>query len=158
MVHDDTVQVSELLAAAPREVTVTTSATQMRFALADDLVADHRPDNQAPTVHPVEHEGTADASGMGPVYRRVPGGDIIVPTGRVLVRFGEHDSAENHRPEIEGAGYLLDQVPSYAPHAAWLRAPNGSITDALRNLEQLSRLTGVVSVEPQMIGERSKRA
>ncbi|HYO20449.1 MAG TPA: hypothetical protein VES02_17490, partial [Dermatophilaceae bacterium] len=131
---------------------------RMRFALADDLVADHKPDSQAPSVHSVGHRGAADASGMGPVYRRVPGGDIIVPTGRVLVRFGEHDRAENHRHELEGAGYLLDQVPSYAPHAAWLRAPNGSITDALRNLEQLSRLADVVSVEPQMIGERSNRA
>lgn len=143
-----------MLAAAPRDVPMPTSASH-RFALADELVADHGGDSQDPEVRPVDAH--ADATDQGPVYRRVPGGDIVVPTGLVFVRFGEHDAAEDHRDDLSGAGYALEQVPGYAPHAAWVRAASGSIADALRNVGRLSGLSGVVSVEPQMIGERSRR-
>lgn len=146
-----------MLAAAPRDVRMP-SATGAHFALADELVADHSPDGQHPDVRPVDDAaGRADATDQGPVYRRVPGGDIVVPTGLVLVRFAEDDAAADHRDDLAGAGYELEQVPGYAPQAAWVRATSGDIADALRDIGRLGGLTGVVSVEAQMIGERSPR-
>lgn len=135
----------------PRELAVSSADPAQRYELDPGLVA---PD---PDAGPAGVR-TAGAAAGGPVYRRGPGGDVVVPTGRVLVRLAPGERVDAHGAELEAAGYTIDSVLSYAPHAAWVRATSGATTDALGHLDALTRLPGVEHVEPQMIGEASRRA
>ena len=142
----------------------------VRYELSHDLIATHGDGGAGPplvsldggaiSVRPVETDAGPgpEQAAVGPVYRRVPGGGIAVPTGRVLVRFAEGDSPEHHREGIVEAGYEIDQVLAYAPHAAWVRARSGRIPDALARLPSLEALPGVEHVEPQMVSPASPRA
>ncbi len=151
----------ELLARAPRQLPVSTERPELRYEIADDLVATLGQPEQslAQTVRPlVEVAGAATGeTTIGPVYRRVPGGGLVVPTGRVLVRYVEGEPVERHRDELAGAGYDIDEVLSYAPHAAWLRARSGDIADTLAGLDRLAAQPGIENVEPQMVGDVSRR-
>ena len=161
MGHAWGVDAEELLARAPRQLPLSTERPELRYEIADDLIATHgeleRP--LAQTVGPaVEAEDAATGqTTLGPVYRRVPGGGLVVPTGRVLVRFAEGEPVERHRDELAGAGYDIEEVLSYAPHAAWLRARSGDIADTLAGLDRLAAQPGIENVEPQMVGEVWRR-
>ena len=109
-----------------------------------------------PDAGPAAVRATGDAAG-GPVYRRCPSGDLVVPTGRVLVRLRKGEHVARRRTELEAAGYTIDSVLSYAPQTAWLRAASGRTADALGHLDALSSLPDVEHVEPQMIGEAARR-
>jgi hypothetical protein len=156
-----------LLTAAPRSLTLDTPAGSARYELVDDLIASHGVDHDPAPVLKLESEGisvgrtgaakTALASELGPVYRHVPGGKLAVPTGRVLVRFGEGDLAVDHEADLGRAGFEVEEVLSYAPHAAWVRPKGGGVVDALRGLERLAALTGLHHLEPQLIAEQQKR-
>jgi hypothetical protein len=137
--------------ASPRELAVSSSAPEQRYELDPRLVA---PD---PDAGPTAVRSSREAAG-GPVYRRRPSGDLVVPTGRVLVRFGPGQRVEEHRSELSAAGYTIDAVLSYAPHTAWVRATSGRTADALGHLDALGELPGVEHVEPQMIGEAARRS
>lgn len=143
----------------PRSLPVSTAHPDLRYELADDLVANSSDSN--PTASIRAATGPADspeAAHSGPVYRRVPGGDMVVPTGRVLVRFTEGDTAANHQDALRGAGYEVEQVLPYATHTAWVRAATGGVAASLHGLERLTEVPGVVAVEPQMIGPSARRA
>lgn len=101
-------------------------------------------------------EGVEDAL-LGPVYRRDPGGGLAVPTGRALVRFSEGVAADDQRDELAKAGYAVEEILRYAPHAAWVRASSGEIADALRDLSRLEELAQVENVEPQLLSEAAPR-
>jgi hypothetical protein len=162
------VDVEEVLAEAPDELRAGPYERGPSYALARDLFATHGAAPRAPTtvalggsisVHPVERTATDGLEGVavGPVYRRVPGGGVAVPTGRALVRFGEGDSADRHRQELAEAGYDVEEALAYAPQAAWVRAKSGRITDTLTDLARLEIVPGVEHVEPQMVSERVPR-
>ena len=91
-----------------------------------------------------------------PVYVLDTGAQPLVPTGRVLVRFAEGESAEGHRGDLESAGYRLAESLPYARHAVWVESPQGWGA-ALRDLPRLDSLPGVVHVEPEMVGRRATR-
>lgn len=95
---------------------------------------------------------------IGPVYFLHSGGTLAVPTGRVFIRFQEGVRAEEHRQEIEQAGYDIAQSPVYAPHAAWLRARSGEIADALTGIPTLEKIANVENIEPQMLMQRATRS
>jgi hypothetical protein len=124
-------------AEAPPRVAVSTSQPDLHY----ELVTDAR----------------TDGAGGGPLYRRAPGGEVVEPTGRVLVRFGADERAAEHEADLAAAGFEVDEVLSYAPQAAWVRPGSGRVVDALRDLDRLQELPGVVAVEPQMIGRRAQR-
>ncbi len=115
----------------------------------------------------VEDEGVAvvEVSGHGrppaalerPVYRSEPAGKLALPTGRVFLRCDEGDTAALHGDRFAGAGFVIDAVPGWAPHAAWLRAASGEPADALAGLEALRRLPGVAHVEPELLSARAPR-
>ena len=134
----------------PRELTVGPPGAEQHYELEPGLVA---PD---PDAGPAAVRSSADALG-GPVYRHLPGGDVVVPTGRVLVRLAPGNAVHAHGAELAAAGYMIDAVLSYAPHAAWVRAATGRIADALGGLGVLTRMPGIEHVEPQLIGEVSRR-
>ncbi|MFL5493809.1 MAG: hypothetical protein ACJ8DC_05410 [Gemmatimonadales bacterium] len=91
-----------------------------------------------------------------PVYALGPAGSPMVPTGRVLVRFGEGERAESQGGAIERAGYRLVAALPYAPQAAWVESPAGPAR-GLSELARLEAIPGVVSVEPEMVGGRAAR-
>ena len=159
---------AELLASVPRELPHSRQRPELRYQLADDLIAvsGGEPGHGAVhaleggiTLQPVAALGDAVAEGVtiGPVYRRGEGGGVAVPTGQVLVRFPEHDSADAHRDELAAAGYEIAQVLGYAPQAAWVRATSGSVVDALHDLDHLDAVPGIENVEVQMLSEASPR-
>lgn len=139
------------------------------YELAEDLVAIHQagaPGTAAATLAgggvSVEPAGSRTAESvedalLGPVYRRVPGGSLTVPTGRALVRFSEGVAADGQRDEVARAGYAVEEILRYAPHVAWVRARSGEIADALRDLSRLEGLAHVEHVEPQLLSEATHR-
>ncbi len=161
----------EPLAQPPRQLPVSNERPEPAYELVDDMVAVHgEPDapslanatvrlDDGIAVVPKAEAGrlTRAQSTVGPVYRRVPGGSLAVPTGRVLVRYTEGDAAENHRDELAAARYEIDDALSYAPHTAWVRASSGDIADTLARLDELAALPGAVHVEAQMVGEVARR-
>ena len=98
----------------------------------------------------------AEAVAMTAVYA-LPSGRLVVPTGRVFVRFREDVVPDTRSAELERAGYRLTMTLPYAPNAAWLEAGDGEVATALRNIERLEAMTGVVNVEPQLLAPRSPR-
>jgi hypothetical protein len=92
-----------------------------------------------------------------PVYALQSSGQMAVPTGLVFIRFAETVAAEAQRQAIAQAGYEIAQIPSYAPHAAWLRARSGKMADALTGLSRLAAIATVENVEPQMLMPRQQR-
>lgn len=108
-------------------------------------------------VAPVASAGSSDEGAqIGPVYRQ-RGGGLAVPTGKVLVRFQPDNSAKAHSEALSQAGFKLDEVLGYAPHAAWVRPHNEEPVAALDGLERLRSLSGVEHVEPQVLTEAARR-
>ncbi len=94
---------------------------------------------------------TSTQATIGPIYTLQPDGSLAVPTGMVFIRFAEKVDVESHREAIEQAGYQIAQTLSYAPHAAWVRAQSGKISDALTGISKLEAIPNVENVEPQML-------
>ncbi|MGH1392456.1 MAG: hypothetical protein ACRAVC_00260 [Trichormus sp.] len=93
---------------------------------------------------------------ISPVYT-LEGGSFAVPTGLVFIRFTEAIKVESQTAAIDQAGYEVAQTLVYAPHAAWLRAKSGKISDALQRITQLEAIPNVENVEPQMLMARQQR-
>lgn len=161
------VNVSSLLAASPHRLEVQTAGGAATYELAEDLAATHGLESTPAAVLTLEggkisiqRVGQLEppATGvLGPVYRQVPGGRLAVPTGRVLVRFAEGDSAAEHKTDLHRAGFRIEEVLAYAPHAAWVRAETGEIVTALRHLDRLATVPGMEHLEPQLITEAHAR-
>jgi len=98
----------------------------------------------------------AEPGAMTAVYA-LSSGRLAVPTGRVFVRFREDVAPEARSEELKRAGYRIAKTLSYAPSAAWLEADDGEVTSALRNIERLEAINGVVNVEPQLLAPRVAR-
>jgi len=94
---------------------------------------------------------------LGAVYESEPGGTPMVPSGRIFVRFAEGHRAEDREAQIASAGYVIQQVPEFAPHAAWVEARSGNIADALLHLSALQALPDMENVEPQVLSPRSAK-
>jgi hypothetical protein len=92
----------------------------------------------------------------GPVYE-LDGGAVAVPTGRVFVRFAEGIDLRSRAAEVERAGFAIESVPTFAPHAAWLRPVRPGVARALLGLERLACVQGVERLEPQMLSPRRYR-
>ena len=92
-----------------------------------------------------------------PVYTLQPGGLPAVPTGQVFISFKDGMTASERRPEIERAGYVIVRSLDYAPQAAWLKARTGKIEDALSGLGALELIADLVTIEPQMLIQKSSR-
>jgi hypothetical protein len=161
------VDVRTLLPAAPP--TLCPGGGQDALELSDDLVARHDSDASDAAVASFPGERIAvepvtaaaarrepERSSLGPVYRRT-GGGLAVPTGRAFVRFAEGEEAAGHRDELAAAGYELEEVPAYAPHAAWVRPAGGGVVEGLRNLDRLEGLGGVEAVEPELLSEVARK-
>ncbi|HEX2043192.1 MAG TPA: hypothetical protein VHF24_11205 [Acidimicrobiales bacterium] len=147
--------VRELLGSVPEVVPHSSQRSDLRYELAEDLVATFEAGDVA--VRPLDAGDIDDASAVVPVYRRGDGGGVVVPTGRVLVRFPDGDSADAHRDELAAAGYYLEEVLGYAPQAGWVRATSGRIADTLGHLDRLEGVPGIENVEVQMVGEVGRR-
>jgi hypothetical protein len=83
---------------------------------------------------------------------------MVIPTGRLLVRFADTVSAESRASDLNRAGFRIAQALSYAPNAAWIEATDDGVRAALNNIEQVERLPDVQNVEPQLIAPRVSKA
>ena len=92
--------------------------------------------------------------GAVPIYALSDRAPRAVPTGRVLVRFENDLKFEDQRDGLAAAGFVAEEVLSYASHAGWVRATSASIADALAGLERLANLPNVRHVEPQLLYSR----
>lgn len=99
----------------------------------------------------------SDAGESGAVYVEPASGRIVVPTGRVLVRFRETIRADARRDALQTAGYRIEAVLSYAPNCAWVVAASGDRAQALHNIGRLEALADVENVEPQWLSPRAMR-
>jgi hypothetical protein len=102
------------------------------------------------------YRGEPEAAGLGasedvtPVYL-APGGSPGVPTGLVFVRFRAGTEAASRAAPLSNAGFEIESVPGYAPHACWVRARSGRMADAIKNIMALLEIDGVELVEPQLL-------
>jgi hypothetical protein len=153
---------------APVVLRVRTGRGESAYQLAPDLVALHGVEPGPDAVAAFEDEGVTveevervseplAAERLGPVYRQ-PGGALVVPTGRAFVQFAQGERADRYADERRAAGFELEEVPSYAPHAAWVRPAGGGVVEGLQLLERLQRLPGVESVEPQLLSRAARRS
>ena len=94
---------------------------------------------------------------LRPVYRLLPDGPMVIPTGMVFARFEESLKAEERSSQLAEAGYEIDTVPAYAPHCAWLKPADGQVSSGLARIATLRKVPGIVNVEPQMLGPSAKR-
>ncbi|TKB76289.1 MAG: hypothetical protein E8D45_06375 [Nitrospira sp.] len=93
-----------------------------------------------------------------PLYAADPHGPAAVPTGQVFIRFKPEINAESRRRMVADQGYAMVQIPSYAPHTAWVQASNGDIATSLINAERLMQLPDVEHVAPQLLTPRRSRS
>jgi hypothetical protein len=82
---------------------------------------------------------------------------LAVPTGLVFVRFAKSVDAHSQSSALKKAGYTIDDVPAYAPNAAWVRHTSNDIAAALNGINTLEKLANVENVEPQLLTPRSLR-
>ena len=108
-----------------------------------------------PRPHGAAYE--LDETAERPVYRLGGTGAPATPTGRVFVRFADGTDARAKADALAAAGFTLESVPAYAPHAAWVRPASGELADALTGFERLRELPGVENVEPQFESEAARR-
>lgn len=106
---------------------------------------------------PMPQPASSELVALSPVYAIGPEGPPAVPTGFIFVRFKETIHAAKRRAALAQAGYTVRQILPYAPHAAWVEASSGGIARALTRIASLEALPDVVSVEPQMLSESSRR-
>lgn len=92
-----------------------------------------------------------------PVYRLDPHGPLAVPTGQIFIRSKPGTSIEEHRSHYAALGYTIVEIPSYAPHTAWIQATTGDAATSLQNFERLKTLPDVENVEPQLLMQQKTR-
>jgi hypothetical protein len=81
----------------------------------------------------------------------------MVATGLVFVRFKEGVSAKSYEPAINKAAYVIDSIPGYAPHTAWLKNQSDDIGVSLHNIAKLAALPDLVHAEPQLLAAKTSR-
>lgn len=101
-------------------------------------------------------EPQGDDSQISAVYKA--GAALAVPSGLVFVRFAKDVAAESQGQALKQAGYTIDDVPPYAPNAAWVRDAGGDIAAALTHIGALEKLDRVENVEPQLLMQRALRS
>lgn len=135
-------------------------AVQELLEEQNDLFVEWRSSGDRITVfrgHPDKLDPAPDRRRLRPVYRLLPDGPLLVPTGLVFVRFKEGVPAEDRRRQIAEAGFAVDSIPPYAPHGAWLKPADGEVSSALSGIGALEALPDMVNVEPQLLGPRAQR-
>lgn len=131
-------------------VAVPLSKARARGLICDFVLEEER-------VGIVAADEWSDAADALPVYRN-DSGAAFVPTGRLFVRFEEGESAATHRSELSDAGFQIEEVPKFAPHAAWVRSADGSAVTALEGMSRLQGIPGVKRVEPQLLSPAARKA
>jgi len=90
-----------------------------------------------------------------PVYSGIPDSTPAVVTGRIFFRLRDDLAVESMREAIETLGFVIADIPAYAPHSAWLSPRSGGVADALSQLASLRALPGAAHAEPQLLRPKS---
>ena len=98
----------------------------------------------------------ADGHDTLPIYRAEGSTSDAVATGTLFVQFDGQVSAARRRA-LDKAGFEIVRTAPYAPQAAWVRGRGKSASESLRLIARLRALSGVESVEPELLRQRSLR-
>jgi hypothetical protein len=90
-----------------------------------------------------------------PVYAGARNSTPAVVTGRIFFRLRDDLALESVREAIEALGFVIAEIPAFAPHSAWLSPRSGSVADALSKLASLRTLPGAAHAEPQLLRAKS---
>ena len=165
--HNQSIDAAKVIRSAPPTIELAGNPAATAF-LDDQLVAIRGAAPRSAAVATFEggevsvtEADSAPALGkegkIGPVYRQ-QGGTLAVPTGRVLIRLPPGDDPQAHSKGLSTAGFKLDEVLPYAPHAAWLRPQDDQPITALGGIDRLRSLPGIEHVELQVLTESATRA
>ncbi len=98
----------------------------------------------------------ADGDDTLPIYRAEGSTSDAVATGTLFVQFTGQVTPARRRA-LDQAGFEIVRTAPYAPQAAWVRGRGQSAGESLRQIARLRALPDVVSVEPELLRERSLR-
>jgi len=93
-----------------------------------------------------------------PVYAPTGSSPPAVVTQRIFVRLDQDTRFETVRESVEALGFRIDDIPSHAPHCAWLEPESGGVGDSLSKLALLRALPRVVNAEPQVLRPRDRKS
>jgi len=110
------------------------------------------------TLRLVTDRAGRDADGREtlPIYRADGSTSDAVATGTLFVQFDGQVDPERKR-SLDEAGFEIVRTAAYAPQAAWVRGRDQSAGESLRQIAKLRALSGVESVEPELLRQRSMR-
>lgn len=160
---------SKRLSKFPEKIVVSEDSRDVSYLKSDDYYAVFNPEDgegltkvsfylEDGRIAVVQGKPTGEVQpSLGAVYTLGTDGPLAVPTGRVFIRFKEGDNAATHQGDIEKAGYTIEEIPVYAPHAAWLQTKNGDKALALQSISKLRALEDVEHVEPQVLMQQVSR-
>ena len=109
--------------------------------IGDDVCIAHAPPSPA----------LGDDLELLPVYAASEGSTPAVATKRIFLRLDEHSTPKALESELRALGFLVTEVPAYAPHSAWLEPASGRVDEALSMLERLRALPHAAHAEPQLL-------
>ena len=143
---------------------------QVRYVLRHDLVALHGPRSTtvaAPVVFSLPAAGVEvlavvevavdDARGRGPVYAQEPSGQLVVPTGRIFLRFGKPGRPADWVERLRQLGLAPVEGHRDAPGTAWVAPVGERIAAGLARLDRLASLPEVEGAEPELLRESRRR-
>lgn len=94
-----------------------------------------------------------------PVYAASEDSTPAVATQRIFLRLTEDATIDSVRSEIDALDMLIAEIPTHAPHCAWLEPKSGRVDEALSRIESLRALPHAAHAEPQLLRPRGwKRA
>lgn len=104
------------------------------------------------------HSESESDSELLPVYSASRDSAPAVATKRIFLRLDDDATVDSVRGDLEALELVVDEVPAYAPHCAWLEPRSGHVDDALAKLESLRALPRAVNAEPQLLRPKARRA
>lgn len=93
-----------------------------------------------------------------PVYAANDASTPAVATERLFLRLDEQTSPRDLETKLRTLGFVVSEIPSYAPHCAWLAPASGRVDEALSKLASLRALPHVAHVDPELLRPRSARS
>ena len=110
------------------------------------------PERGIPRIVPIDR-----AEGAAVACYRSPSGELVAPTGVLLVRFREGTLAEDRRDALLALGLAIVRVPSFAPHTAYVRARSGDVAEGLRRIAEIASIPSFEGIEVQMAREAQRK-
>ena len=117
----------------------------------------HLPGDDINIIRGTPSSDAASNYALLPVYAETENSPPTVVTQRIFARLDQDTLFETARESVEALGFRIDDIPSHAPHSAWLEPESGGVGDSLSKLASLRALPRVVNAEPQVLRPRERK-